>query len=222
MMGRSHLITGACALEHIYAADVIIARIDFAPVTAVWEAVRSYLGISKLSLFTIPVCLAAYFFGTLLPDIDNPDSILGRIIYVPAEHRKWFHAIYLYLIIGGLKWILPLIVKGFDALEGLHPMIAACHPVFAVITAVFNWLEPVSAWIFFGVVVHLFWDSLSYCGNCWFYKLFSDYKEYPGGAKIKKGHTIKLYRTGEWSEYLLLFIVVILTVMSFIWIRKGW
>ena len=56
---------------------------------------------------------------------------------------------------------------------------------------------------------------VSVMGNCWFYKLLSDYQEYPSGAKVKKGHRWKLYRAGEWSEYLLLFIVVMFTVVSY-------
>lgn len=193
MMGRSHLITGVCALEHAYVANVLIDKINVVPLTTLKQAVQSYLGLKDLSvgilgltLFTAPLYLGAYFFGTLLPDIDNPKSLLGRIIHIPIGHRKWLHAIYVYLIIA--------------ALGRFHPMFA---------------------WMFFGVFVHLFWDSFSACGNCWFYKILSDYREYPNGAKVKKGHKLKLYYAGEWSEYLLLFLIVVMTVVSFVWIQKG-
>lgn len=220
MMGRSHLITGACALEHIYVANVLINRADIMPLTMLQQTVQSYLEISELSVFTIPACLGAYFLGNLLPDVDNPNSILGRIVHVPVDHRTWLHAIYLYLVIGALRWLQPLLALGFEKLEGIHSILASCHPAFAVILMIVGWISPVSAWLFFGVIVHLFWDSLSACGNCWFYKLFSDYREYPSGAKIKKGHKLKLYHAGEWSEYLLLFVIVVVTVVSFIWIRR--
>lgn len=220
MMGRSHLITGACALEHTYVAKTLIEQANVPALTFVWQGIESYLDIGGLTAVTLPVCLAAYFIGTLLPDIDNPKSILGRMIHIPVEHRTWLHAIYLYLIIGALRWLYPLLSWGFAALEGLHPYLAACHPVFAVILAVFKWLCPLSAWVFFGSIIHLLWDSVSACGNCWFYKLLSDYREYPGGAKIKKGHWLKLYHAGAWSEYMWLFLDVAVTVGSFVWITK--
>lgn len=195
MMGRSHLITGACALEHAYAVNVLIDRADFAPLMTIQQTVQSYLGMDILVqnqtpvhtiIVLVPLYLVMYFIGVLLPDIDNPDSILGRFIHVPVKHRTWLHAIYLYLIPAILGWLI--------------------HPAFS--------------WLFFGVFIHLFWDSFSTEGNCWFYKLFSDYKEYPNGVKIKKGHKLKLYHAGEWSEYLLLFIIVAVTVVSFVFINK--
>lgn len=220
MMGKSHVITGACALEHIYAAGILINRTGIMPIITAKDAVWNYLGGPEIPLLLVPVYLAAYFFGILLPDIDSPDSILGRYVHLHVKHRAWLHAIYLYLLIGALKWIHPLLALGFGKLEGIHHIFASCHPAFAVILVVTGWICPVSAWIFFGSVVHLFWDSLSVCGNCWFYKLFSDYIEYPNGAKVKKGHILKLYRTGEWSEYLVLFIDVVATVVSVILIAR--
>lgn len=185
MMGRSHLIAGACALEHAYVAGVLIDRSGLAPLTEAKQLAESYLGFNHPAMLTIPVCVGAYFLGTLLPDIDNPNSILGRFVHIPVKHRTWIHAIYLYLILLALSLV---------------------HPAFL--------------WAFLGVFIHLFWDSFSICGVCWFYKLLSDYYEYPNGAKVKKGHKLKLYRVGEWSEYLLLFIIVVVTVVSFVWIRR--
>lgn len=185
MMGRSHIITGICALEHAYVANVFIDRADNVYLAEAKQAVLSYLGLPDMSPFIIPACMGAYLLGNLLPDIDNPNSLIGRVVHVPVEHRTWLHAIYLYLLIAALGFV---------------------HPAFS--------------WLFFGVFVHLFWDSFSAMGNCWFYKLFSDYKEYPNGAKIKKGHKLKLYHAGEWSEYLLLFVIMAVTVVSFLWIMR--
>lgn len=185
MMGKSHLITGVCALEHAYVANELVNRTDIVWLADFQHTALSYLGLIDVSVFVLPVYLGAYFIGTLLPDIDNPKSLMGRIIHVPVEHRTWLHAIYLYLI-----------------------------------AAVLGWFYPVFSWLFFGVFVHLFWDSPSASGNCWFYKLFSDYRRYPNNIKIKKGHKLKLYHAGEWSEYLLLFIIVAVTIISFIWIKK--
>lgn len=185
MMGRSHLITGVCALEHAYVTDVLINRSGIRSLEVIRQAAWSYLGINEFSLFMIPACLGAYFFGVLLPDIDNPKSLLGRVIHVPVEHRTWIHAIYLYLVL-----------------------------------AVLGCIYPVFSWMFSGVFVHLFWDSFSACGNCWFYKLLSDYRRYPNNVKVKKGHKLKLYHAGEWSEYLLLFVIVVITVVSFVWVMR--
>lgn len=185
MMGRGHMITGVCALEHAYVASILIDRVDIMPLTVLKDAAGTYLGIPGMSPFIIPVCLGAYLLGNLLPDIDDPKSLLGRVIHVPVRHRTWLHAIYLYLLVAALGFV---------------------HPVFS--------------WMFFGIFVHLFWDSFSAMGNCWFYKLFSDYREYPNGARVKKGHKLKLYHAGCWSEYLLLFIIVAATMVSFIWIRR--
>lgn len=192
MMGRSHLITGVCALEHAWAVQTLIGRtglMEFQAAQTAAAVLQSYTGIMELSVGSLtaaPVYVAAYFLGTLLPDIDNPKSLLGRIFHLPVKHRRWIHAIYLYLLL-----------------------------------AIAGWYFPVCSWIFFGVIVHLFWDSFSTAGNCWFYKLFSDYREYPNGAFIKKGHKLKLYHAGEWSEYLVLFVIVLVTVASFIFITKG-
>lgn len=188
MMGRNHLIAGTCTLEHVYAAGKLIEKFDFPPLIALRQITESYLGVKELvrtPVLMAVICLLAYFIGNLLPDVDNPKSILGKIIHVPVKHRRWFHAIYLYLPIAALGVV---------------------HPAFS--------------WLFFGVFVHLFWDSFSAMGNCWFYKLLSDYKEYPSGAQIKKGHRLKLYHAGEWSEYLLVFVIVSVSVVSFVWIGK--
>lgn len=196
MMGRNHVIVGACALEHAYVANELISRVDLASLNTVQNFVLGYLGIAHLAsgttsaplyitILSVPLYLVLFFIGTLFPDIDNPKSKLGRYIHLPFKHRTWIHAIYLYLIF-----------------------------------AVLGWFYHAFAWLFFGVFVHLFWDSFSAMGNCWFYKLLSDYREYPGGAKVKKGHKLKLYYAGEWSEYVLVFIIVVFTAASFIWIRR--
>lgn len=184
MMGKSHLIAGACALEHAWVLGVLADRSNIAVLSETKNTISTYLGYAHPSMAMIPMGIGAYFIGTLLPDIDSPNSILGhrlpRFFSAVAGHRRWLHAIYLYLILAALGMV---------------------HPVFL--------------WCFLGVVNHLFWDSFSVMGNCWFYKLLSDYQEYPSGAKVKKGHRWKLYRAGEWSEYLLLFIVVMFTVVSY-------
>ena len=83
--------------------------------TNVPQEVKNVVTIVKDFLFDsgdipFPVFLATaiglYLLGSLLPDIDTPYSTLGRIIYIPFEHRTWTHAIWipLILLIAGI-WI---------------------------------------------------------------------------------------------------------------------
>lgn len=194
MMGRNHLVTGVCALEHLWAISVLVEntknRFLIQGLDVVMERFEIKLQLSlpwNIYLPMFPIFLAVYFVGILFPDVDNPNSILGRIIHIPVEHRTWIHAVYLYIATG---------------IAGIF-----IHPAFL--------------WFTLGVFVHLFWDNFSKMGNCWFYKLLSDYREYPNGAKIKKGNHLVLYKAGEWTEYLVTFIVVMLTIMSFIYIRTN-
>lgn len=63
-----------------------------------------------------------------------------------------------------------------------------------------------------GYVLHLFWDSLSSAGVCFFYPI-DKYRHYGNNAKVKKGHKLKIYYTGQPSEYVLLGIILTLTVV---------
>lgn len=186
MMGKSHIITGVCALENMYVATALITQSGIQPLIYVSDTLQGYFGFYDMTMFKGALCAVAYLFGCLLPDIDNPNSILGRFIHIPVKHRRWIHAIYLYLILAVL---------------GLR--------------------NPVFGWMFFGVVVHLFWDSFSASGNCWLYKLLSDYRSYPNGAYVKKGHKLKLYHAGETSEYVLVALIVLVSVASYIWIVRA-
>lgn len=61
----------------------------------------------------IPAVIILFLIGGLLPDIDTPYSMLGRIIYIPVEHRTWTHAIWWPLIfcIAGI-WVRPFMWLG--------------------------------------------------------------------------------------------------------------
>ena len=55
------------------------------------------------------VSLILLMFGALLPDIDSKSSILGRILYIPIQHRTWTHSIW---------FVIPLIFLGL-----VHPVL---------------------------------------------------------------------------------------------------
>lgn len=106
-----------------------------------------------------------YVLGTLLPDVDNRRSMLGRFVYIPVGHRTFTHSIW--------------------------PVIA-----FLVLSIRFR----PAFWLASGYALHLFWDSFSACGVCWFWP-FSKYRSYPGGAKVKARRVLLgLYHAGETSE----------------------
>lgn len=66
-------------------------------------------------------------------------------------------------------------------------------------------------WLGLGYILHIFWDSLSRGGICWFYPI-SKYKVYDSGAQIKLHHPVKLYRVGKASEYVVLGILILTAV----------
>jgi len=71
------------------------------------------------------------------------------------------------------------------------------------------WFQPL---LFLGIayMLHLIWDGISFGGVCFFYP-FETYACYGSGAKVKKGHKLKVYRTGRASEFVLLGMVITLT-----------
>jgi hypothetical protein len=69
-----------------------------------------------------------------------------------------------------------------------------------------------------GYVLHLVADSFSVCGNCWFVLNYRRYGD--NGAKVKKGHILKLYQTGKASEYVLVSVFFTLAVVMCIYFYK--
>lgn len=76
-------------------------------------------------------------------------------------------------------------------------------------------------WLACGCLLHIFYDSLSKSGICWFYPV-STYKNWTSGARVKKNHTIYLYRTGQMSETILVIFVVLVGIMMLmysVWLK---
>ena len=165
MMGRNHIVANTASALVLWSVPVICAASTFGPVVAVSEIMgagwKYFLGdCSPIHLF---ICVVLFYLGTLLPDIDNDASTLGRYVHVPVGHRTWMHSIY------------PVVL-------------------FAVLSV---WFKPF-AWLAAGYFGHLFWDSLSAMGVCWFYP-FPGYLDY-GKARVKRGHWLKMYKSGDVSE----------------------
>lgn len=70
--------------------------------------------------------------------------------------------------------------------------------------------------LFLGYFCHLFWDSFSACGNAWLYPI-TKYRRYGENAKVKNGHKLKLYYTGQASEYVVLGSFLTVVVFMCIW-----
>lgn len=170
MRGESHIAMNLATGGIIAGTCVLLENIDIPEdVKNIVIAVKDFFLDSgdMIPWLYLPLCVVLFMLGGLLPDVDTPYSLLGRIIYLPFEHRTWTHAIYLPLglIIGGI-WVRPLM------------------------------------WLGIGVFCHDFWDSLSASGVNWFYPY-----------KRKGQKMIKLYHTGQASEYVLSGVVFTLTVI---------
>lgn len=82
---------------------------------------------------------------------------------------------------------------------------------FCMIFGAVAWFwRPFSAFLL-GYILHIFWDSLSYGGVCWFYPI-SRYKSFGTEGKVKRRHLFKLYRVGQMSESVVVGVVCIATV----------
>lgn len=71
--------------------------------------------------------------------------------------------------------------------------------------------QKIFIWLFLGYVLHLFWDSFSKAGVCWFYPI-SQYRSY-GNAKVKRLHILRLYRTGNTSEFVIVAMLIVVTIL---------
>ena len=165
MNGKHHLVAAASVLGCAWgAASIVSASFPDGVASDAVQAVSGFFmdGCQTLSLHTA-ICLAAYLFGTLLPDIDSPGSMLGKYGAVRVGHRTWTHSLWPALLLFAAGWF-------------LRPL----------------------AWMALGYVVHLFWDSLSRMGVCWFYP-YPGYLEY-GKAKVKRNHWVWLYHNGTVME----------------------
>ena len=209
MTGKSHLLAGGCIcaqmlciLDYVIQSDIvfdftcpdwfytmhidkIIPEIPALRLSAICRLIWDFLfylgdvhGILWFLFYAVIVSIL-YMFGTLLPDIDSRKSILGRFMYLPVEHHKITHTLW----VVSMLFLMSLIIR----------------PI---------------AWISFGYLVHLWLDSYSRCGVCYFYPI-SKYIEYPNGAMVKRNHKIKLYRTGAPSEGIVTGIIVLITVFLF-------
>ena len=92
----------------------------------------------------------------------------------------------------------------------LHAMYVPLAMIF--VSMIFSFLRPLF-WCACGYLVHLWVDSMSTAGICWWYP-YPGYRLYDSGAFVKKGaHPFKLYKTGERSEIIVCCVFCIVAVI---------
>lgn len=81
-------------------------------------------------------------------------------------------------------------------------------------------LKPFAA-LAYGYFIHLFIDSFSRGGVCFFYPI-SKYRDYPSGAHVKQKHIFKIYKPGGMSENIVNAVLVITAFAGIIYPMINW
>lgn len=56
------------------------------------------------------VALVLFLFGSLAPDMDSKESLLGRYVHVPVRHRRILHTAWWPLALLPLAWRVPVVL----------------------------------------------------------------------------------------------------------------
>lgn len=111
MSGKQHLLGGGalCALivTDLTAGSRFFSEHPFLFSDVLSAGIRTFAHIMDPGGITwIFACIGCYLIGCLLPDIDNPASMLGRYVHVPGGHRTWTHSIFAFLVFAalGIRW----------------------------------------------------------------------------------------------------------------------
>ena len=79
------------------------------------DTIQQFLAMTFLNYGTTPkilfwiLAMSAFYIGTLFPDVDNENSMLGKFLHLPIEHRTWTHAIWLPILFSMLALIEPIL-----------------------------------------------------------------------------------------------------------------
>jgi hypothetical protein len=129
-----------------------------------------------------------YILGSILPDVDNERSVVGRRVRPVSRvigHRTWTHSIWPVIVILLLARVVP-----------------AAHAL---------------VWLALGILTHLVCDAISVMGICWFWP-YPGYIEYDSGAKVSRSPHPRLYHVGELSEELpVLLVYGVICLALFAW-----
>lgn len=153
-------------------------------------------------------CVLNTYQGPFASIVHCVIDFIYRNLILPQDGLPWFCWVTTsaaMFILGSLlpdtdnegSSLTPVIRLPFEHRTWTHTMWAVCLLLLPVF-----WYR-VLFWLAFGYFLHLFWDSLSYCGVCYFYPI-SKYRVYASGAKVKINHPCKVYRVGATSETVLM------------------
>ena len=121
MTGKSHIATSVVTAGIV--AETLFVM-EQQPVNTVCysisEHAKNFLldnGAISFPVF-IGISIILYLLGAILPDIDHPYSMIGKIVHLPIEHRTWTHAVWIpaMLCIAGIFWR-PLFFLGVGMLS---------------------------------------------------------------------------------------------------------
>lgn len=128
-------MTGLSTAAILVSAEFTLLKLEDIPeqVKIVAETVKNFF-ITDINIpvwLTIMAGALLYIFGTVLPDIDTPYSMVGRHVHLPFKHRTWTHALWFPIVfcVAGiffkpLFWLgIGMVVHDFwDALSisGIH------------------------------------------------------------------------------------------------------
>lgn len=119
MLGKNHMVAHVCSVALISCGMTLLSHTNFG------TEFSSHITNQMRILVVLPHndipnfvwyvgCVLLFIIGTWLPDIDNKNSILGRFIHLPIEHRTWTHTIWVLILIFGISiWYRMLFWLGF-------------------------------------------------------------------------------------------------------------
>ena len=112
MVGRNHVISNTCSVVTA-ACCLKCLEIQQNPIaltaTAVADFIKRFMFDSNVNIYaSLVLSVFLFYTGTLLPDIDNEKSLLGRHIHLNVEHRTWTHTVWFVIMwsVIGYKFIL--------------------------------------------------------------------------------------------------------------------
>lgn len=188
MKSISHIVTGIASAITV---DTVLRSIAITCGKSFYNDINIMMFESFAAIFpeTFPLTITAIIVYTI-----NVFSFLTGCLLPDCDCEKSTIGRIIYIPVKHRTWthtvwcLVPLILMGFAV---------SCF-----------------FWLAYGYLLHLFFDSLSKRGVCWFYPI-SQYKTWSNGAQVKKNHKFYLYRTGKTSEMVTLTCIVIIgTVMS--------
>lgn len=140
------------------------------------------------------------------------------IDYVTMNSYNWHFILYMSvcLILFLLGAYLPDIDSPTSALGRYIPFPVQhrtwTHTIWVIVLLmVLSYFFRPLIWLTWGYFIHVFIDSFSRAGVCWFYPI-SKYRRYGNGAFVKEKHVFKIYRGGAPSEYVVMTLICVLAV----------